>query len=235
LSESLLSLLAGKAGFVPYGWSRLPSFLQLTAPANWWSDPDYCQRALTEFGSVCRAEALMIPVLDEHIMAGLAAQIDEAEDPVEAIAESDVAAQVLALVAQMVSVGRFGVVTLLPTSTALREAVHEIDPEDAEDALCDLARSALNTGAAAVAVRGEDEDEVATTVRAVAKVADYFGTVAIGITPGRSWVHDDSVTVAVIAAGRPWPSAAITVTYDDLSNAGSAAEVHRWASERGTQ
>lgn len=235
MSESLLSTLAGKAGFVPYGWSRLPSFLRLTAPTTWWSDPDYCQRALTEFGAVCRAEALLVPVLDEHVMAELTARVGDAEDPVEAIAGSDVAARVLALVAQMVTVGRFGVVALLPTSASLRAAVGEIEPEDAEDVLCDLARSALSSGAAAVAVRGEVENDVVTTLGAVAPVADYFGTVAIGITPGRSWVHDDSVELAVVAAGRPWPSAALTVTYDDLSTAGSAAEVHRWASERGTQ
>jgi hypothetical protein len=234
LSEPLLSALVGKAGFVPYGWSQLPSFLQLTAPTRWWSDPDYCQRALTEFGAVCRAEALMIPLLDEHGVEGLATQVGDAEDPVEAIAGSDIAAQILALLAQMASVGRFGVVALLPTSAALSAAVGEIESEDAEDALCNLARSALGAGAAAVAVRGEVDDDVAVTVSAVAPVADYFGTVAIGITPARSWVHDGSVELAVVAVGQPWPTAALTVTYDDLSTAGSAADTHHWASERGT-
>jgi hypothetical protein len=221
----------GPVTFAPYIWSDLPGFVQSTAPEKWWFDVEFCQRALTDAGGVCQADALLVPLLHEQVLAAVGARTEDPADVAADITTLDEVQLSLTLVEQMVTIGRYGMISVLPTLGALGAALHGCEPEDLEDAMSDLARAALDTGAEAIAVRGASIDEVERTVARLSTVARYFGIEVLGVTPGRGW-SSRGTTVHVLAAGESWPSHALATTYDDLTTTCSAADVRHWLTRR---
>jgi hypothetical protein len=224
----------GSVAFAPYAWADLPGFVQSTAPDEWWLNVDFCQRALTDAGGVCKADAVLVPLLDEHALQAFSERTGEPADIAAEITSLDEVFPGLALVDQMVAVGGYDVVAVLPPLEDLAEVLHGAESEDLEDALSDLAREALDRRASAIAVRGRVVAQVEQTVTRLAQVADYFGTQVLGLTPDKGWASHGGINVEVCDLGTQWPRqpGTLVLTYADLSKSCSAADVRRWITDR---
>jgi hypothetical protein len=224
----------GPVAFAPYAWADLPGFVKSTAPDEWWVNVDFCQRALADAGGVCKADAVLVPLLDEHALQAISERTEEPADIAAEITSLDAVFPGLALVDQMVAVGSYDAVAVLPPLADLAEALQGAESEDLEDALCHLTREALDRGASAIAVRGPVVAQVEQTVTRLAQVADYFGTQVLGLTPDRGWASHGGITVEVCDLGSRWPQqpGTLVLTYADLSTSCSAADVRRWVTDR---
>jgi hypothetical protein len=235
MTGPLSGRLTGGAGLLaPYAWRDLPGFVRSTAPDAWWFDVDFCQRALTDVGGVCQADALLVPVLEEHALDALGGRTEDPADLAADITTLEEVQPANALIQRLVAVGRYDVIAVLPTLAAVGGVLAGAAPEDIEDALSDLARAALERGAGAIAVRGAARSLVEPAVARLTPVADYFGTLVVGVTPADGWTSREGTTVEVVEVGRPWPglAPALFVTHDDLTTSGTAADARHWATGR---
>lgn len=219
-TSRLRQALAGEniTAFAPLVWASLPEFVQSSAPAEWWNDTGFCQRALSDAAAVCEADAMLVPILHEHVRAAVRQMTGPPEDIAADIAELPCVLQSLDIVQRLVAIGRVGVVALMPTMAELEATLSGCEIEDVEDALSNVARASLSRGADAVAVRGGDAD-VRVALKRLSGVAQYFGTHALGITAGRSWAADNGLDIGLVSDARPWPdpSPHVVTSFDDLS------------------
>jgi hypothetical protein len=225
----------GSVAFAPYVWADLPGFVQSTAPDTWWVNVDFCQRALADAAGVCEADAVLVPLLDERPLQAISERGEDPADIAAEISSLDEVLPALALVDQLGAVGRYEVVGVLPPIDELAGALPGAEPEDLEDALSLLTREALERRASAIVVRGPEVGQVEQTVARLAPVADYFGTQALGLTPDKAWASHGGITVEVGDLGAPWAQhpGTLVLTYADLSESCSAADVRGWISHRG--
>jgi hypothetical protein len=174
----------------------------------------------------------MVPLLEQQTLSVIASRTDDPATIAATITGLDEVQPALGLVAQLVAVGTYAVIGVLPSLPVLDTTIGG-EVEDLEDALADLARAVLDCGTAAIVVRGDDEAAVGRTARHLTPVADYFGKAVVSISPARADSSDGAAT-AVIRVGAPWPTErpTLVVTYDDLTVAATAAQTRQWVSTR---
>jgi hypothetical protein len=217
--------------FAPLAWSRLPQFVHASVPGQFWLDPGVTQRLLTDAGDVCAADALAVPLLPSL-------RSDAAAAPVGASDEVAGLPDVLAttrLISRLAAAGTVGQIAELPTLGQLAGLLPGAVAEDTEDALSDLARACLEAGADAVAVRGTDHSDVASTVDAVSALAGYYGAATLGVDGERGWAARASVAVGLLGSAGAWPELArgLILTGGDITNWWTPAEARAVLRQRG--
>ena len=224
----------GDVAFAPLAWSRLPEFVHASVPGEFWLDTGVTQRLLTDAGDVCAADALAVPLLP-GLRAGAATA------PAGPVGNSDEVAglpEVLAttaLIGRLAAAGTTGQIAELPTLGQLAGLLPGAAAEDTEDALSDLARACLEAGADAIAVRGADHSDVASTVDAVAALADYYGAPALGVDGQRGWAARESVPVGLLGQTGDWPALArgLILTGGDITSWWTPAKTRAVLRQRG--
>ena len=188
--------------FAPLVWTRLPEFVRASTNAAFWLEVGTAQRLLVDGGSVCAADALVVPLLPQTYASIGLAVLDCRADAV--IKLPDVAAAV-ALVGRLAAVGGVGLIVEVPGLVGLGGLLPEAPEEDVEDALSDMVRAGLEAGADAVAVRGQPEGDVGHTVDAVLSLAEFYGAQVIGIDGGRGWSGSGLCAVSLLGRDGAWP------------------------------
>jgi hypothetical protein len=208
--------LGGRAvAWAPLLWERLADLVRQPTP-HWWRDATLAQRLLADAAGVARADALFVVARAEG--CGPAA--------LESVADSEDVRAGCELVERLRGSAPFAVIAALPGPERLRREFEVDDPEDAEDALADLARAFLEAGADAVAVIGADAGEGA---RRVSSVAAFYGRPVLAIAPDEAWFEAGSdAPVAMVPAAGAWPplSAGLIVTAGDASALWDADRLH---------
>jgi len=231
--ERTRAVLAGGGGmvFAPLAWSGLPAFVHAPVTGEFWLDPGVTQRMLGDAAVVCAADALAVPLLPRLRSPGAHAAPGHPDD----VAGLPDVLAVTSLVGRLAATGAVGQVGELPTLGQLGRLLPGAAAEDTEDALSDLARAALEAGADAVAVRGEDHEDVRRTVDAIASLAGFYGAPTLGVAGERAWAADDSLPVGVLRPGGSWPGLprGLILTSGDITGWGSAADVRALLPPRG--
>ncbi len=224
--------LAGDSAvaFAPLAWARLPAFVNAAGPGEFWLDPGLTQRLLTDAGDVCAADALAVPALP-GLRSG--APPTPVGNSAEIAGLAEVAATVR-VIGRLAGTGAVGLIAELPTLGQLAGLLPGAAGEDAEDALCDLARACLEAGADAVTVRGEDQPGVAATAGAVSGVAGYYGAPVLAVDAEHGWAPGGRPRVGLLGAAGRWPELAhgVILTSGDITGWWTPADVRAVLGQR---
>lgn len=226
------ALAGGSAvAFAPLAWARLPAFVNAAGAGEFWLDPGLTQRLLTDAGDVCTADALTVPVLPGLRSGTPPAPVRESAE-VAALAEVTAAVRVIG---RLAGTGAAGLVAEMPTLAQLARLLPGAAAEDAEDALCDLARACLEAGADALTVRGDDQPGVAGTAGAVQGVAGYYGAPVLAVAGERGWAPGGGPPVGLLGPAGHWPELAhgIVLTSGDITGWWTPAEARALLAQRG--
>ena len=227
--DRLRAALSGGAvtAFAPRAWTRLPEFLHLARTESFWLDISLAQRLLGDAAGVCGADACVIPLLPADTGGSAGPRAGEIADRPEVAATTG-------LLRRLAAAGAAGLVAELPTLAGLAGLLPGAAPEDAEDALADLARAGLEAGAQAVCVRGAPGPDVAATVAAVAGLADYYGAAALGTDGERGWADGERCPVGLLGRDGRWPgpAAGVVLTAGDVTEWWTPPEMRALLRER---
>lgn len=188
--ERFQAAVEGRAvAWAPRVWERLPELVRQPA-ADWWRDATAGRRLLLDAAGIAGADALFVEAVPGPRAGG--------DDALDDLATSDDTRAVGALIGQLSA--PFAVIAALPRASDLLRDFGGSDPECAEDALTDLARTLLEAGADALAVPS-----------AASRVA------AIGAFYGRPVL--DLESVPVVGEDGAWPAigAGVVTTAGDAS------------------
>jgi hypothetical protein len=227
-ADRFRAALAGETlAFAPIVWEQLPELVH-QPQANWWHNPTIGQRLIADAAALALADAMFVFVAQETIRSA-AADGHCGDAAIDALAQSPEAARGAELVACLHEVGDHAVIAALPAPAALRRQLLGNEPEPAQDAFSDLALSYLQAGVDALAVTGDDVDEVTGGVERAAQLSELFARPVLGVCQQqpqvRAWAHEGG-DLGVISASGEWPAVAsgVVITPGDVSA--------RWSAER---
>ncbi len=194
----------GGAVFTALAWERLPEFLNSRAPDEWWLEPSFSVRILSEFAALSRLDVIQVPAVRSTTV------------PRPAVAGADSAAAV-ECVSQLSVIGVRATMAVVPSVDVLHAASPGMSTEDVEDDLRDLVSELLNAGADAICVHGHGVESIDETIDGLGRVVGHFGRVLVGLTADSAVSATDSIDVSAIRIGDPWPSAGLVMATGDLS------------------
>ncbi len=208
----------GSGAFTALAWERLPEFLNSRAPEQWWLDPSFCVRVLSEFAALCRLDCVQIPAVrgSSGPRSGVSG------------ADSDAATE---CIAQLTAIGRTATMAVVPAVDILQALAPGVAVEDIEDDLRDLVSELLNAGADAICVRGDDESALGETLEGLDRILRHFGRVLVGISSETAVSTTAGLAVTGVQIGDPWPSTGLVMTISDLSTA-SPIDLQEWIQAR---
>lgn len=232
--ESFLAALKGQelVSFSALAWERLPGFLNLTAPPEWWLDAGYCGRALVEAATLCGSEAIQIPLLKVRDPASAADTPTAGTREYEGLGGRDARAA-LAIVDQLSTLGQYGILGVIPSVSSLHQLWPDVSRDDLEDDTSALVSGLFELGADGVVIHGPDKGRVRESTDLVSRLARHFGRVAIGATLGEAWSTEGIHTLAVADPEKAWPrlDKGVMISVSDLSKR-TPRELQDWLASR---
>ncbi|MCG3773939.1 MAG: hypothetical protein JW395_0756 [Nitrospira sp.] len=201
---NLASSAERTAVFTALAWERLPEFLNSRAPNEWWLEPSFSVRILSEFAELIRLDVIQVPAVRRTTV------------PRPAVAGADSAAAV-ECVSQLSVIGTRATMAVVPSIDLLQIASPGTATEDLEDELRDLVSDLLNAGADAICVHGISIGRIEETIDGLSGVVRHFGRVLVGLTSNSAVSATDRIDVSAIRIGDPWPSAGLVLATGDLS------------------
>lgn len=221
--------VAGESlAFAPILWERLPELVRQPQP-DWWRAPATGQRLIADAAALAHADAMFAFVAHETVRAAAAAGLS-GDDAIDGLAQSADAAQGGELVACVHEVCAHAIIAAVPAPAVLSRELAGEEPEAAEDAFSDLALCYLQAGADAIAVTGDDRDEVSAGVGRAASLGELFSRPVLALCgPGgraAGWTHGGT-PVAVLSESGDWPAVqhGVVTTSGDVSGRWSAEQL----------
>ncbi len=232
--DNFLAALNGKelVSFSALAWERLPGFLNLTVPPEWWLDAGYCGRALVEAATLCGSEAIQIPLLKVPDPAIAADAPTARTRSYEGLGGRDVKAA-FAIVGQLSTLGQFGILGVIPAVSSLHQLWPDVSRDDLEDDTSALVSELFELGADGVVIRGPDEGQVRESTDLVSRLAKHYGRAAIGVTLREAWSTEGTHSLAVADPEKSWPRLArgVMISVSDLSKR-TPRELQDWLASR---
>ena len=227
-ADRFRAALAGETlAFAPIVWEQLPELVH-QPQADWWRDPTIGQRLIADAAALAMADAMFVFVAHETIRSAVSTG-QRGDAAIDALAQSPEAARGAELVACLHEVGDHAVIAAVPAPAVVGRELSGDEPASAEDAFSDLALSYLQAGADALAVTGDDVDEVRGGVERAAQLSELFARPVLGVCQHeakvRAWAHQGA-DLGVVSASGEWPAVAsgVVITPGDVSA--------RWSAER---
>lgn len=216
--------------YAPLLWEQLPELVRQD-PADWWRDAARGRRLILDAAGIADADAMFVVAAIESRDGGV--------EELEALGDHPDVRATVGLVECLAGTVPFAVIVALPDAATLEQGFAGAEPEDAEDALSDLARTHLAAGADALAVVGTDPAAVGVSARRAAAVSAFFGRPAFGLSarPGgvETWSDGASGTVLALSESGAWPPAdarGIVTTPGDVSGRWDAPALRAIAAAR---
>ncbi len=183
------------------------------------------------------ADAVILPLVPQLDLLPEGADLGCAPDDV--VVTNHVVAMTK-LIGNFVAIKALGVIVEVPTTRQLSSVLADQSEEDVEDALSDLVRVALESGADAIAFRTSDaEGDARTTAQALSSLADFYGAPSIGVDGVHTWISGDVCEIGLIGPEDEWPKlvTGLVITAGDLTEWGSPEgirAIHNQRSRPGT-
>lgn len=230
MDDVVRAALAGeRRTFAPLVWEQLPRVVNAVEPGRWWSDPTTAARLAIDLAGSCDASALVVPLLGPSAIDEVRAAADP-EDALDDVLGVAAAADALDALERIAVSSRVGAIGLVPSSAPLTDVA---DEAVVGDALCDLARDALERGALAILVAGPAEETSAPAAR-IARLAENFARPVIAVDDGNPpacrQVGGAGRIVVADAMGGTAPGPGLVLTPGDVSSSWDIDRLRRAAS-----
>jgi hypothetical protein len=188
---------------------------------------------VADVAGVSLADALILPMVPQ--LALLPEGVNLGCAPDEVVLTNHVVAM-SNLIGQLAAIKAMGVIVEVPTMRRLSSALANQSEEDVEDALSDLVRAALESGADAIALRTSDADgDARITAKSVSPLSDFYGAQTIGVDDANTWISNGVCEIGLLGPEDDWPELVrgIVVTTGDLTEWGTPDSIRAIHNKRG--
>jgi hypothetical protein len=229
------ALEGADVAFAPLLWERLPELVRQDTP-RWWQEAVRGRSLILDAAGIAAADAMFVAAADEA--AATVAAEARGSGALETIVEHPEIRAGFELLTAMRDTVPFAVIAALPDAVALARRFDAAEPDDAEDALSELARESLSAGADALAVLGDDAGDVRDSALRVAGIGRFFGRPVLGLCATAAgmdgWAEGAAGAVAALAPDGAWPAlrAGVVITPGDVSGRWDADTLRTIAGSR---